>query len=183
MQVKIIQGSKDTLYGPVKSSSTATEFQVSPASLTDKIRYLEATHGSSTSSLVFVHCVLALNTAKLISRDKLSGKSHSSGNPAPQHVKAIKLYSSLTSYRVNFRSQIQAVQRLMASIKRKDFTVYLEKFRVKGKVCSSRIKPQCILRTKLIVDYKIYSCHVKRYLEIDASKFAKEKPSRKTHSR
>lgn len=42
-------------------------------------------------------------------------------------------------------------------------------FRVQDKVFSSGINSQCIQRAKLIADYIICSCHVKKWLEIGAS--------------
>lgn len=52
LQVKILQRFNDTLWNPVKFSSTATEFQFSPISLTDKIRHLDRAHASLPTCLV-----------------------------------------------------------------------------------------------------------------------------------
>lgn len=47
-------------------------------------------------------------------------------------------------------------------------------FRVQDKVSSSRIDSQCIQRAKLIADYIICSCHVKKWLEIGAPSSQRE---------
>ena len=47
-------------------------------------------------------------------------------------------------------------------------------FRVQDKVFSSGINSQCIQRAKLIADYIICSCHVKKWLEIGASSSQRE---------
>lgn len=71
LPVKILQRFQDTLYNPVKLFSTAPEFQLSPVSLTDKIRHLDRAHASLARCLVFVHCIRALDAARLISRNEL----------------------------------------------------------------------------------------------------------------
>lgn len=62
----------------------------------------------------------------------------------------------------------------MASIQRNGFAVSLNIFRVQDKVFSSGINSQCIQRAKLIADYVICSCHVKKWLEISASSSQRE---------
>lgn len=104
LPVKILQRFQDTLYNPVKLFSTAPEFQLSPVSLTDKIRHLDRAHASLARCLVFVHCIRALDAARLISRNELWRKGHSTVNPAPQHEQDIKFYLTSEIYRLDLHS-------------------------------------------------------------------------------
>ena len=101
LQVKILQRFKDTPYNPVKLFSTAPKVQISPVPLTDKFRHFDRAHASLARCLVFVHCIHVLDAARLIPRDKLSRKGHSSVNPAPQHEQDIKFYFTSEIYRLD----------------------------------------------------------------------------------
>lgn len=55
LPVKILQRFQDTLYNPVKLFSTAPEFQLSPVSLTDKIRPMPHWLVALCLFIVYVH--------------------------------------------------------------------------------------------------------------------------------